>query len=200
MTQTHEERSRTGGHERRGGHEGRGARASEARALDLDALAAMDVAALGALYAKGTTPAGVDALAGHPRGRMLAVRTLDGRRRGRAIAGLARVGWFPWGGKSFSGGGTTGRGVNRVHLGGRHELFPFHTCIRPSVVDGAPCIALDYDLPDNPGFIRAIHDEVREVAPGLYLGPAMWKTKTSPAFVLWFALDTRVQSQPIGDK
>jgi hypothetical protein len=133
---------------------------------------------------------------------MLAVRTLDGRRRGRAIAGLARAGWFPWGGKSFSGTGASGRGVNRVHLGAgtRHALFPFHTSLRASVLDGAPCVALDYDLPDNPGFIRAIHDEVREVAPGLYLGPAMWKTKTSPAFVLWFALDTRVQAQPIGDK
>jgi hypothetical protein len=41
---------------------------------------------------------------------------------------------------------------------------------------------------------------VREVAPGLYLGPAMWKTATAPAFVLWFALDTRVQAQPIGAK
>jgi hypothetical protein len=185
---------------------GRGldARASSA-ARDLDALAGMDVATLGALYAKGTTPPGVDALAGHPRGRMLAVRTLDGQRRGRAIAGLSRAGWFPWGGKSFFGAGASGRGVNRVHLGsslwgGRHELFPFHTSIRASVLDGAPCVALDYDLPDNPSLIRAIHDEVREVAPGLYLGPAMWKTATAPAFVLWFALDTRVQAQPIGAK
>jgi hypothetical protein len=178
----------------------RGPKAASARALDLDALAAMDVAALGALYAKGAAPSSVEALAGHPRGRMLAVRTLDGRRRGGAIASLARAGWFPWGGKSFSGTGASGRGVNRVHLGGRHALFPFHTSIRASVLDGAPCVALDYDLPDNPSFIRAIHDEVREVAPGLYLGPAMWKTKTTPAFVLWFALDTRVQSEPIGDK
>jgi hypothetical protein len=157
MTQTHEERSTGRGHEARAPR-----RSAEPRALDLDALAAMDVEALGALYAKGTTPPSVEALAGHPRGRMLAVRTLDGRRRGRAIAGLARAGWFPWGGKSFSGAGAgaSGRGVNRVHLGaGRHELFPFHTSLRPSVLDGAPCVALDYDLPDNPSFIRAIHDE-----------------------------------------
>jgi hypothetical protein len=214
MTQMHEERSTGRGHEERSagrGDEARAVRGSvEPRTLDLDALAAMDVEALGALYAKGTTPPSVEALAGHPRGRMLAVRTLDGRRRGRAIAGLARAGWFPWGGKSFFGAGTSGRGVNRVHLGrsvggaapggGRHELFPFHTSIRASVLDGAPCVALDYDLPDNPSFIRAIHDEVREVAPGLFLGPAMWKTKSSPAFVLWFALDTRVQARPIGDK
>ena len=168
--------------------------------LDLDALAAMDVDALGDLYARGTAPERVDALAGHPRGRMLAVRALDGHGAGRAIAALSRAGWFPWGGKSFAGAGSRGRGVNRVHLGGRHELFPFHTDVRPSVLDGAPCVALDYDLPDNPWFIRAIHDEVREVAPGLYLGPAMWKSTEGPTFVLWFALDTRIQARPVGEK
>jgi hypothetical protein len=172
--------------------------------LDLDALARLSVRELDALYAKARCPDRVDVLAGHPRGRMLAVRTLDGRRRGGAIRGVAAAGWFPWGGKSFSGTGTTGRGGNRVHLGGRHELFPFLTEVKASVMDGAPCIALDYDLPDNPSFIRAIHDEVREVSPGLFLGPAMWKGKdwemAGPTLVLWFALDTRVQAESIGQK
>ena len=36
-------------------------------------------------------------------------------------------------------------------------------------------MVLDYGDPDNPGFIRAIHDEVREIAPGLFFGPACWK-------------------------
>lgn len=190
MMQTTDERSRAGG----------ARRAAEAgRALDLDALARMDVEALGALYAEGAPPTSVDGLAGHPRGRMLAVQRLDAGRLGRAVAALAGARWFPWGGKSFTGAGSSGRGVNRVHLGGRHALFPFHTALRPSVLDGAACVALDYDLPDNPGLIRSIHDEVREVAPGLYLGPAMWKTSRAPVFVLWFALDTRVQARPIGE-
>ena len=60
----------------------------------------------------------------------------------------------------------------------------------------APCIVLDYDLPDNPGVIRAIHDELREIEPQLFLGPAMLKAKAGPKFVLWFALDTSVQSSP----
>jgi len=170
------------------------------RALDLEGLATRSVDALGALYARGAAPESVDALEGNPRGRMLAVRALDAGRAARALAGIARATWFPWGGKSFSGTGRAGRGINRVHLGGRHALFPFLTAVKPSVVDGAPCIALDYDLPDNPGFIRAIHDEVREVAPGLYLGPAMWKSADGHAFVLWFALDTRAQAEPLGTK
>jgi hypothetical protein len=176
------------------------ARRSDAkdRGLDLDALARMDVEALGTLYRKGTTPPDVSGLEGHPRGRMLAVKALDRGRIFRALRGFSRASVFPWGGKSFSGRGQAGTGVNRVHLLGRHQLFPFHTRIQPSVIDGAPCVALDYDLPDNPAAIRAIHDEVREVAPGLFLGPAMAKTASGPSFVLWFALDTRVQAKPIG--
>lgn len=176
----------------------RGRTKAEVRGLDLDALSRMDVEALGALYAKGTTPDDVGVLEGHPRGRMLSVKSLDHGRRFRAIRGFARAGGFPWGGKSFSGRGATGTGINRVHLLGRHQLFPFHTRIQPSVIDGAPCVALDYDLPDNPALIRAIHDEVREVEPGLFLGPAMAKWASGPSFVLWFALDTRVQAKPIG--
>jgi hypothetical protein len=171
---------------------------TEGPRLDLDALSRLDVAALGQLYARGARPTSVDALEGHPRGRMLAVRGLDRGRIGEAIRAFADAAAFPWGGKSFAGKGASGSGSNRVHLFGRHQLFPFHTRIQASVLDGAPCIALDYDLPDNPQAIRMIHDEIREVSPGLYLGPAMWKTSQGPAFVLWFALDTRVQAEPIG--
>ena len=146
----------------------------------------------------GVAPSRLGVLEGHPRGRMLSVRGLDRGLPGRALRRLAGAAAFPWGGKSFAGGGETGTGLNRVHLGGRHQLFPFLTSLRPSVLDGAPCVVLDYDLSDNPGLIRAIHDEVREIEPGLFLGPAMWKAKAGPTFVLWFALDTRVQAAGIG--
>jgi hypothetical protein len=173
-------------------------RADASGRLDLDALAARNVAELGALYAAAARPTQVDTLAGNPRGRMLAVRTLDEGAPAGAIRSLASAAFFPWGGKSFAGAGASGTGVNRVHLLGRHALFPFHTRLAPSVVDGAPCVMLDYDLPDNPLLIRKIHDEVREVTPGLWLGPAMWKGDGAPALVLWFALDTRVQALPVG--
>jgi hypothetical protein len=176
-----------------------GSAAAKAPTLDLDALSRMDVAALGELYGRGAPPADVDALEGNPRGRMLAVKTLDRGVGARAIRSLAGASFFPWGGKTFAGCGARGTGVNRLHLIGRHQLFPFHTRIAESAIDGAPCVALDYDLPDNPGVIRQIHDEIREVSPGLFLGPAMWKTaKGRPVLLLWFALDTRVQSKPVG--
>ena len=174
------------------------ATATSAPPLDLDALSRMDVAELGALYGRGVHPENMDALEGNPRGRMLAVKTLDRGVAGGAIRSLAGAAFFPWGGKTFAGRGSTGTGVNRLHLFGRHQLFPFHTRIAASAIDGGPCVVLDYDLPDNPALIRKIHDEVREVSPGLFLGPAMWKTVKGPALVLWFALDTRVQSKPVG--
>ena len=53
-------------------------------------------------------------------------------------------------------------------------------------------LAIHYDLEVNPGYIRHIHDEIREVAEGLFLGPAMWKSGNDKALVLWFALDSRL--------
>lgn len=183
-----------------GRHEG--TKKNDRRSLTLDDLARMDVAELGACYARGEMPESLHALDGHPRGRMLAVRGLDRGSRGSLVRRLASAAFFPWGGKSFTAqSDTDGRGVNRVHLGGRHQLFPFHTRVGSSSLDRRPCVVLDYDLPDNPGFIRAIHDEVREIEPGLFLGPAMLKREgDAHAFVLWFALDTRTPQSPIGEK
>jgi hypothetical protein len=77
-------------------------------------------------------------------------------------------------------------------LFGHQNLFPFNTSFGPSALDGKPTLILDYDLDVNPGYIRRIHDEIREVAEGLFLGPAMWKSRTDRSLVLWFALDSRL--------
>jgi hypothetical protein len=156
----------------------------------LDDLAALDVAALEALYRRGTVPASLRALDGSPRCRMLAVRALDGAARG-ALARFAASEAFPWAGKSFTARGDgEGTGINRVRWFGGKQWFPFTTRVEPSAIDGAPCILLDYDAPVNPRPIRMIRDELREVAPGLFLGPAMLDTKQAPPrLVLFFACD-----------
>lgn len=165
----------------------------------LDQLALHDGARLEALYRAGAVPSSLDALDGHPTGRMLAVRGLERGLVRAPVRSLAAARLFPWGGKSFSSvDASRGRGINRVHLGGRHLLFPFETRVEASAIDGAPTVVLDYDLPDNPRLIARIHDEIREVSPGLYLGPAMWKSGTTRTLVLWFALDTRAQAPVIG--
>jgi len=158
----------------------------------LDDLARLTAPEAEALYRRSGMPERMDQLDGDLVGRMLALRGTRGVVLG-ALAGFARSSGFPWGGKSFSArDASTGNGINRVHLGGRHRLFPFRTRFGASVIDGGPAVVLDYDDPDNPGFIRAIHDEVREVSPGLYFGPACWKSAGGgTTTLLWFGLDTR---------
>jgi hypothetical protein len=159
-------------------------------APSVERMARMGVDALGALYAKGAAPRLRD-LDGAPRGRMLTwVGPLGRDRAHEAVRQFARSSVFPWGGKSFSSSTEArGRGINRVRLLG--DAFPFATSIGPSVLDGRPCLVLDYDQPENPWFIRQIHDELREVGPGVYLGPAMWKSRPAPKLVLFFAIETR---------
>jgi hypothetical protein len=155
--------------------------------LTLDDLSRASARELGAIYAKGTPPSFAD-LDGAPRGRMLAFAGPLGR--GRARDGLRRFAesrYFPWDGKSFaSKSAAHGSGINRVRMIG--DLFRFETRIAPSEVDGKPCLVLDYDLSPNPWPIRQIHDELRQVATGLFLGPAMWKTRAGAKLVLYFAI------------
>jgi hypothetical protein len=165
------------------------------RILSLDRLAALPSPALRELYSHGGVPDDLTQLAGRPKGRMLAVRGLEGRPLGWVLRALARHPHFPWDGKSFfPDREDEGRGINRVDLYlRRFEWFPFATRVEPSLLDGAPCVYLDYESPGNPWFIARIRDEIREVAPGLYLGPAMWKRRGGAAHLLWFAVDFQVQ-------
>lgn len=153
---------------------------------DLDELARLDAAALEALY-RGGRMFDLHALDGAPEGRMLALVGPLGRPGPRqTLANLARAERFPWKGKSFrADSATQGEGINRVVLLG--DKYRFETRVDPSAIDGSPCIFLDYDLPENPFFIRAIRDELRQVGPDLYLGPAMLGQE-DPRLVLWFAI------------
>ena len=157
-------------------------------APSLPAMAKLSVDALGALYAGGTPPRLRD-LDGAPRGRMLTwVGPLGRDLAFRGVRRFARSSGFPWGGKSFSSANESqGRGINRVIALG--EVFPFATHFGPSAIDGKPCLILDYDQPENPWLIRQIHDELRQVGPGIFLGPAMWKARPAPKLVLYFALE-----------
>ncbi|HVY30132.1 MAG TPA: hypothetical protein VHB79_26425 [Polyangiaceae bacterium] len=117
-----------------------------------------------------------------------------------AVRGAGRIGFallrafaawrhFPWRGKSFASRtiATRGDGINRV-FGDTTRWFRFETFIGPSRADGGPAFQLDYDNADNPFFIRAIKDEVRQVAPGLYLGQAYIVLFGKPCLALYFAL------------
>lgn len=163
-----------------------------ATTLTLDDLARRTSDELGALYRSGTAPSSMALLDGALEGRMLAVRRLDRGWVGRAVQRFAASDRFVWEGKSFqSTGEHVGAGINRIQLPGllgRQQLFPFVTTFDASVLDGEPTVVLDYDLPDNPPYIRKVRDELRQVSPGVFLGPALWKARKGPALALWFAL------------
>ena len=157
----------------------------------LDSLARLSLVELDALYRAASAPTSLRTADGALRGRMLAVRGMPD-----AIAAPLRR-WaasrsFLWEGKTFQAeSDTQGLGWNRVFvpgLLGRQRLFPFATSFGASAIDGGRTLVLDYEQPENPPFIRRVHDEIREVSPGLFLGPAMWKRGGDRALVLWFAL------------
>jgi hypothetical protein len=167
--------------------EGRGV--ARGGGLTLNGLLALGADELEALYRGARAPelAGIE---GDLQGRMLSVVVLPGwvRPALRAFAGSRA---FPWRGKSFRFlGGGGGEGLNRVFSDRISWLrwFRFTTAPGPSRAGGFEAVQLDYDHPENPWFIRAIKDEIREVRPGLYLGQAYLQAGGGARLVLYFAL------------
>jgi hypothetical protein len=154
----------------------------------LDDLADLDGDALLALYRQGSTPA-ISMVTGHLRGRMLAVPGARGLVF-RMLRAFARWRFFPWRGKSFTPlSPAEGEGINRVWSDRTpSRWFRFATRIEPSRAGAFDAFQLDYDNPDNPFFIRAIKDELREVSPGLYLGQAYVVISGRPRLALYFGL------------
>jgi hypothetical protein len=161
----------------------------------LDSLARKTSAELDALYRAATVSTTMHAADGALVGRMLVVRGVPGP-IATPLRRWAGSSSFVWEGKTFQASSDTrGVGHNRVFIPrvfGHQNLFPFETLFGSSAIDGKPTLILDYDLDVNPGYIRHIHDEIREVSEGLFLGPAMWKGGKSKTLVLWFALDSRL--------
>lgn len=164
--------------------------AAPARVRHLGDLVHLEHDALAPLYEGASLPR-LDRISGDLRGRMLAIPALPDRIT-RLPRAWARTSLFPWRGKSFAPrGAERGEGINRVVFD-RARLFRFETFVGPSRHDGQPAIQLDYDHAGNPGLIRRIEDEIREIAPGLYLGQAWLRlSASSKRFVLWFALEDR---------
>lgn len=137
-------------------------------------------------------PFALNSLRGDPRGRALATPGFDRGVFGALLRRIHASALTPWEGKSFgvAPDGSSGVGTNRVRLPMRRALLAFRTYETASVVDGKPCVAIDYDVPDNPSFVRATYDELRLLDDGLYLGRGMRKRPgRAPRLLIWFALD-----------
>jgi hypothetical protein len=147
---------------------------------------------LEALYAAASVPT-LGELTGDLRGRMLAWPAIGGV-PAAALRALARSDRFPWRGKTFRHeSGARGEGDNRV-FADRWHVYRFRTSIGPSRGGDFDAVHLDYDHPGNPFFIRAIHDEVRRLRDGLYLGQAYLIRPGTPRLLLYFGLERRTVS------
>jgi hypothetical protein len=157
-----------------------------ASAPTLDGLLDLDARALEALYREARVPRIAD-VHGDLRGRMLAVLGVRGR-AARAVRAFAGSNAFPWRGKTFAPHDEHGgSGENRV-FSDRLHVFRFETFIGPSRAGDFDAVQLDYDKPQNPFVIRAIKDEIREIAPRLYLGQAYLELSGRARLVLYFGL------------
>jgi hypothetical protein len=162
----------------------------ETETLDIASLRRMSFKELEALYLAGRRPSALSDLDGDAEGAMLAWRSPSSG----PLAWLLRVfgtsAIFPWEGKSFKSRSTEkGEGINRINLLiVKPQWFPFATRFGASFLDGKPTFILDYSRPSNPPLIRQIVDEVREVAPGLYMGPAALNVRSKPRPILFFAV------------
>jgi hypothetical protein len=138
----------------------------------LESLSALPPSALQALYNHGTTPKLSD-LNGQLKGRALAPHLMDAVPDAvAALRLLTRPELSPWTGKTFQSlSETEGQGHNRL-FGGALSVAHFKTHVGPSRAGAFDAIQMDYDVPGNLPGVRNIKDEIREVAPGVYLGQA----------------------------
>lgn len=152
----------------------RTARAQAAEPLGVASLRRMDEAQLQALYSQGTV-AGLPA--GHVRGTVLPA---PGTRRNAPMSVGARL---VWQGKVVDPSGTIA--VNRFFgvPTVRGRLYQGE-----SWFDGGPALILDYAgtsrvYADN-------RDEIRLIAPGLYLGMMHNRSTNPPKLTMYFVVET----------
>ncbi len=158
--------------------------------LTLDDLAKLAPEQLMDLYRKAKTPRLAD-LDGKLDGRMLAAPKAQSPPVRRWLEKFAKSGLFPWQGKTFEHETAQhGHGVNRL-FGERVNWFHFETSVGPSKAGDFDSVHLDYGHDRNPPLVRDVQDEVREVAPGLWLGLAYLHLDDGDHLACYFAVARR---------
>jgi hypothetical protein len=119
------------------------------------------------------------------RGKLMAVRGLDRLPRGLAglLYRLLALPLNPWRGKRFA----STQGSNLWFALGGLRFAHFSIEQRPGS-DGNACHWLDYSLASNPGLLRPIRGEARQMQPGLWLCRMQWQREDGLVPVLWFTL------------
>ncbi|TMC80499.1 MAG: hypothetical protein E6J06_14630 [Chloroflexi bacterium] len=153
----------------------------------LDDLAAREPDDLMALYRTAQTPS-LEDLDGKLSGRMLAVPRAQQPHVRAFLEKFSRSPLFPWQGKTFKHETANhGHGVNRL-LGEKVTWFRFHTFVGPSHAGDFDAVHLDYSHDGNPPVVRKVKDEVRQVAPGVFLGLAYLSMKDGEHLGCFFGI------------
>jgi hypothetical protein len=143
--------------------------------VTLDQLLAMSSAELDTVYRQGASVA-------ISEGRIRGTAILSpGTRRTRALSRGARL---MWQGKVFEPGQSSA--VNRF-FGMR--IVRAQVYQGSSWLDGQPSLILDYSQTSR--VYENNRDEIRQVAPGLWLGIMYDRTTSPPGLVMYFALESR---------
>lgn len=101
------------------------------------------------------------------------------------------VNHFAWQGKTFDA--AHGTLTNRITLLGFNAIVA-EVYVADSWFDKKPCIVLDYS---KTSFLaKRVRDEIREIAPGLYLGLVYWDDKRLIHFSLQFPEGGAASSPP----
>lgn len=153
---------------------GRTAGAQTPVAVTLDQLQLMGPAELEAVYQQGIAAA-------IPPGRVRGTALLaPGTRRSRLLSRGARL---VWQGKVFAADQSTA--INRF-FGLRAVRAAVYR--GPSWYDGQPSLVLDYQQTSR--VYASNRDEIRQVAPGLFLGLMYNRNTLPPPIVMYFALES----------
>ena len=84
-----------------------------------------------------------------------------------------------WTGKKFNAASSTGINIFDEN-GTSTEKYPFKTSVSVTILN------IDYDVPENPFWIRPILDKLVETAPGEYLGKLTMRIIPGYPFTLGF--------------
>ncbi len=96
-----------------------------------------------------------------------------------------------WLGKKFDE--KNALGINKFSEGSiTAEKYPFKTSVGTGVRIASDVLKIDYNLPENPFWLRAVLDEVVQTGPGKYLGKLELRIVPGyPFSILYFELENK---------
>ncbi len=101
-------------------------------------------------------------------------------------AGSAAGPTFTWLGKRFDASKGTGINVFSNTTNSTTDKYPFVFSKAQGVHNNMQVIAIDYNLPQNPWYLRLVLDEIVATAPGYYLGKLQLRIIPGYPFTMTF--------------